>query len=151
MKKKRKKKKLLLYNLGNKIKAPSCVRASGPLAESRRQAFGPYCWIRGRTQPVYIYIYTLAGRQTRVATFYTAKGRQSGIGPRFFLSGSSKRQRRNPPLSGDCAMPACLPVILWLTTAGQRLFLRLDERKRTFTNLATRKWPVIEENGTTWI
>lgn len=57
MKKKRKKKKLLLYNLGNKIKAPSCVRASGPLAESRRQAFGPYCWIRGRTQPVYIYIY----------------------------------------------------------------------------------------------
>lgn len=113
MKKKRKKKKLLLYNLGNKIKAPSCVRASGPLAESRRQAFGPYCWIRGRTQPVYIY--TLAGRQTRVATFYTAKGRQSGIGPRFFLSGSSKRQRRNPPLSGDCAMPACLPVVLWLT------------------------------------
>lgn len=60
----------------------------------------------------YIYIYTLAGRQTRVATFYTAKGRQSGIGPRFFLSGSSKRQRRNPPLSGDCAMPACLPVVL---------------------------------------
>lgn len=52
---------------------------------------------------------------------------------------------------GDCTMPACLPVVLWLTTAGQRVFLCLDERKRTFTNLATRKWLVIEENGTTWI
>lgn len=113
--------------------------------ESRRQAFGPYCWIRGRTAR----IYTLAGRQTRVATFYTAKGRQSAIGPWFFLSGSSKRQRRNPPLSGSRAtMPACLPVVLWLTTAGQRVFLVLDERKQTFANLATRKWPVIKENET---
>lgn len=124
MKKKRKKKKLLLYNLGNKIKAPSCVRASGPLAESRRQAFGPYCWIRGRTQPVYIYIYipSQAGKRglqpfirRRVASRVSAPGS-------FCLVRRSDNGEIPPCQATVPCLPVCLSFYDWRQQANAYFF-----------------------------
>lgn len=57
-------------------------------------------------------VYTLAGRETRVGTFYTAKGRRSAIGPAPFVWLVEATTEKSPSSGSRTTVVACLLACL---------------------------------------